>query len=231
MLGKDPDRKHKEIGYIWIMEEIPKQCSLKKPLKRKRNGTQKYEKLYISTSLGSLAEKKANRPPPKVIEFVEPGKQLKKKNLLSLGKRKQVEIKSRSTREDLNELEFKSIARDVREFGVTGLSRKDRKKYEDWKAQSLGGKAPKGQKMPYPMLMRQIKRRKEQEQAQREREHAMGIFKKKPDIKSSASTRAPMGWWVDNSSKGLQASVGKFKAGVQHLSKADLHKITSKKKR
>ena len=24
--------------------------------------------------------------------------------------------------------------------GVTGLSRKDRKKYEDWKAQSLGGK-------------------------------------------------------------------------------------------
>ena len=40
-----------------------------------------------------------------------------------------------------------------------------------------------------------------------------------------------MGWWVDNSSKGLQASVGKFKAGVQRLSKADLHKITSKKKR
>ena len=24
--------------------------------------------------------------------------------------------------------------------GVTGLSRKDRRKYEDWKAQSLGGK-------------------------------------------------------------------------------------------
>ncbi|PFX16862.1 hypothetical protein AWC38_SpisGene18836 [Stylophora pistillata] len=85
--------------------------------------------------------------------------------------------------------------------------------------------------MPYPMLMRQIKRRKEREQEQREREHAMGIFKKKPDKKSSASTRAPMGWWVDNSCKGLQASVGKFKAGVQCLSKADLHKITSKKKR
>lgn len=30
-------------------------------------------------------------------------------------------------------------------------------------------KAPKGQKMPYPMLMRQIKRRKEQEKEQRER--------------------------------------------------------------
>ncbi|RMX58641.1 hypothetical protein pdam_00017976 [Pocillopora damicornis] len=191
---------------------------------------------------GSWTEKKANRPLPKVIEFVEPGKQLKKKKslppflqaqvLISLqGKRKQIEIKSKSTREDLDEFEFKSIAREVREFGVTGLSRKDRKKYEDWKAQSLGGKAPKGQKMPYPMLMRQIKRRKEREQEQREREHAMGIFKKKPDKKSSASTRAPMGWWVDNSSKGLQASVGKFKAGVQRLSKADLHKITSKKKR
>ena len=30
-------------------------------------------------------------------------------------------------------------------------------------------KAPKGQKMPYPMLMRQIKRRKEQEKEQRKR--------------------------------------------------------------
>lgn len=30
-------------------------------------------------------------------------------------------------------------------------------------------KAPKGQKMPYPMLMRQMKRRKEQEKEQRER--------------------------------------------------------------
>ena len=29
--------------------------------------------------------------------------------------------------------------------------------------------APKGQKMPYPMLMRQIKRRKEKEKEQRER--------------------------------------------------------------
>nr|XP_058958262.1 uncharacterized protein C1orf131 homolog isoform X1 [Pocillopora verrucosa] len=217
------------------MEQIPEKCTQKKLLKRKGDDTQEFKKSCISTSVGGLSgswtEKKANRPLPKVIEFVEPGKQLKKKKSLPPGKRKQIEIKSKSTREDLDEFEFKSIAREVREFGVTGLSRKDRKKYEDWKAQSLGGKAPKGQKMPYPMLMRQIKRRKEREQEQREREHAMGIFKKKPDKKSSASTRAPMGWWVDNSSKGLQASVGKFKAGVQRLSKADLHKITSKKKR
>lgn len=41
--------------------------------------------------------------------------------------------------------------------------------------------------------------------------------------------RASIGRWVDNSSKGLQASVGKYKAGVQRLSKADLHKITSTK--
>jgi len=84
--------------------------------------------------------------------------------------------------------------------------------------------------MPYPMLMRQIKRRKEKEKEQREREHAMGIFKKKTeDKKQSGSTRASIGRWVDNSSKGLQASVGKYKAGVQRLSKADLHKITSTK--
>lgn len=43
------------------------------------------------------------------------------------------------------------------------------------------------------------------------------------------TNRASIGRWVDNSSKGLQASVGKYKAGVQCLSKADLHKITSTK--
>lgn len=53
-------------------------------------------------------------------------------------------------------------------IGMTGFSRSERKKYEDQKALSLGGKAPKGQKMPYPMLMQRIKRRKEQEREQRE---------------------------------------------------------------
>ena len=42
--------------------------------------------------------------------------------------------------------------------------------------------------------------------------------------------RASQGRWVDNSSKGLEASVGKFKAGVQRLSKADLRKIKSTKR-
>lgn len=174
----------------------------------------------------------SRRPPPKVIEFVEPGKQRReKKAVWPPVKRKRVHDKNKSSRQDLDEFEFQSIAREVKEFGITGLGRKEKKKYEDWKAQSLGGKAPKGQKMPYPMLMRQIKRRKEKEKEQREREHAMGIFKKKTDKKQSASTRASIGRWVDNSSKGLQASVGKYKAGVQRLSKADLCKITSTKKR
>lgn len=171
----------------------------------------------------------ASRPSPKVIEFVEPGKQRReRKGMRPQVKRKRVHEKNKSSRQDLDEFEFQSISREVKEFGITGLSRKEKKKYEDWKAQSLGGKAPKGQKMPYPMLMRQIKRRKEKEKEQREREHAMGIFKKKTD-KKHASTRASIGRWVDNSSKGLKASVGKYKAGVQRLSKADLHKITSTK--
>lgn len=170
------------------------------------------------------------RFPPKVIEFVEPGKERRKTKAGAPVKRKYLKNKSKSSRQDPEEYEFQSIAREVKEFGVTGLSRKERKKYEDQKAQALGGKAPKGQKMPYPMLIRQIKRRKEREKEQKEREHAMGIFKKKTDKNKKASTRASLGRWVDNSSKGLQATVGKFKAGVQRLSKADLHKIKSTKR-
>ncbi|CAH3167280.1 unnamed protein product [Porites lobata] len=180
-------------------------------------------------SQGTIARK---CPPPKVIEFVEPGKQRKKTKAgppLSI-KRKQLKDKDKPSRQHLDEIDFQSIAREVKEFGVTGLSRKERRKYEDQKAQALGGKVPKGQKMPYPMLMRQMKRRKEQEKEQREREHAMGIFKKKPDKSKKASTRSSLGRWVDNSSKGFEASVGKFKAGVQRLSKADLRKIKSTKR-
>ncbi|CAH3015535.1 unnamed protein product [Porites evermanni] len=178
-------------------------------------------------SQGNIARK---RPPPKVIEFVEPGKQRKKTKAGPPIERKQSKDKDKPSRQDLDEIDFQSIAREVKEFGITGLSRKERRKYEDQKAQALGGKAPKGQKMPYPMLMRQIKRRKEQEKEQRERENAMGIFKKKPDKSKKASTRSSLGRWVDNSSKGLEASVGKFKAGVQRLSKADLRKIKSTKR-
>lgn len=177
-------------------------------------------------SQGNIARK---RPPPKVIEFVEPGKQRKKGKAPSI-KRKQLKNKDKPSSQDLDDIDFQSIAREVKEFGITGLSRKERRKYEDQKAQALGGKAPKGQKMPYPMLMRQIKRRKEQGKEQREREHAMGIFKKKPDKSKKAPTRSSLGRWVDNSSKGLEASVGKFKAGVQRLSKADLRKIKSTKR-
>jgi len=177
----------------------------------------------------SLRGKVPSRPPPKVIEFIEPGKQRTHEKAVPSVKRKQLKAKNKSS-QDLDEYEFQSIAREVREFGVTGLSRKEKRKYEEQKVQALGGKAPKGLKMPYPMLMRQIKRRKEREKEQRDREHAMGIFKKKIDKKQNAPTRASIGRWVDNSSNGLQASVGKFKAGVQRLSKADLRKIKTSKR-
>ncbi|XP_068709675.1 uncharacterized protein C1orf131 homolog isoform X2 [Montipora foliosa] len=163
---------------------------------------------------------------PKVIEFIEPGKEFKIK-------KRQFNYKAdnKLSSQDPNGFEFSSIAREVREFGVSGFSRTEKKKYEDQKAQALGGKAPKRQKMPYPMLMRQIKKRKEQEKEQREREQAMGIFTKKPGKKKKdPNRRAFVGRWMDNSSKGLEASVGNFKAGVKCLTKADLGKMKSTKR-
>ena len=138
---------------------------------------------------------------PEVTVFEEPGR---KRSKLST-KNSQLQDKtgsnvgtSRSNNTDAeNDLDFKNIAKEVREFGVSGLSKKDKKKYMQEKAQALGARKPKGQKIPYPILQRALKVRKEREAKQMEHEKSMGIFRKKKKQSKKSDIKGSVGRWVE----------------------------------
>lgn len=128
-----------------------------------------------------------------VVVFQEPGKKSRtdKDNVKSKWK------KRKSNRDEKEKEDFKSIFQDVKEFGVTGFSKKDRKKYEEKKAQELGARKPKGQKVPYPILQYAVKVRKEREKERIEMDKAMGIFNKKKKERKDRKKSAHGGWWVN----------------------------------
>ena len=129
-----------------------------------------------------------------VVVFEEPGKKSRKaqksSNFLS--------NKGPGRKDsDQDEFDFNSIFDDVKSLGVTGFSKKERKKLEAEKMQSLGARKPKGEKMPYPLLQKLAKKRQEKEKKRLEMEKSMGIItKKKKDIRNSKS-KTSLGWWTD----------------------------------
>lgn len=143
------------------------------------------------TSAGNptVGSKGKKRPPPTVIVFEEPGKKKKSESADDKGNMRKGNKRERDREDDSeDETDFISIAEEVKEFGMTGFSRKDRKKYEQQRAQSLGAKAPKGLKMPYKIVMYASKVRKQREIEDREQKREMGIFvKKKEETKSDTS--------------------------------------------
>ena len=127
------------------------------------------------------------RKPVEVVVFEEPGRKSKTNR-----KRLHDEKDKLTEKED-----FKALFNDVKEFGITGLSKKERRKIEDEKAQSLGARKQKGQKIPYPILQYSIKVRREREKQKEELEKEMGIFKKKKKVKNESKSAGQGGWWKD----------------------------------
>ncbi|KAK2566213.1 hypothetical protein P5673_009680 [Acropora cervicornis] len=80
---------------------------------------------------GFLNNKNLTCPAPKVIEFIEPGKEKAQVKV------RRIQLKKKSPRKIPEDFDFRAIAREVTEFGMTGFSRSERKKYEDQKALSL----------------------------------------------------------------------------------------------
>eukprot|EP00794_Sanderia_malayensis_P007245 gene7245-8053_t len=133
--------------------------------------------------------KRPTRKPVEVVEFTEPGKNRSQR---PGRKRKLKDNKMEDKKED-----FASIFDDVKEFGITGLSKRERKKIYDQKMQSLGAKKQKGQKTPYPILQKALKIRREREKQQEELEKEMGMFTKKKKAKTEKKSIGHGGWWKD----------------------------------
>ena len=137
-------------------------------------------------------ERQAKRKPVEVIVFEEPSKK-------SRLQRQSSDVSKGSTKRENspNEQDFKSIFEDVRSLGVTGFSKKERKKMEEQKMQSLGARKQKGQKVPYPILQQVIKKKQEKEKERQEMEKAMGIFTKKKKSSKTSKDKTSLGWWSD----------------------------------
>ena len=163
---------------------------------------------------------------PKIVVFEEP-KKTKQVNRDTLLKRKRKLNSPDNNDEDVDE-DFVSVAREVKEFGVTGFTKKEQKRNKQSYAEYLGARKLKNQKVPYPILMERRKKQREKDVKKRELEQAMGIFKKKDKSDNdSVSKKLNLGHWVDKSN-----AVGKLsKRDVSmHIKKSEILKVQRTKK-
>lgn len=161
--------------------------------------------------------RKTKRRAIEVVVFEEPGKKSRKE-----GKSEDAStiVEGRNIKTD--DYDFKSVFEDVKSLGLTGFSKRERKKLEEQRMQSLGARKPKGQKVPYPVLQQVIKSRQEKDKNRIEMEKAMGVFtKKKKDAKGNKS-KGVGGWWTDNPIK-IERTSNNF-----NLKKADINAIKKK---
>jgi len=98
---------------------------------------------------------------------------------------------------DQSEYDFKAIFDEVKNLGVTGFSKKEKKKLEEQRLQSLGARRPKNQKVPYPILQKIAKKKQERDEKRYEMEKAMGIVTKKKKESKSSKNKTSYGWWTD----------------------------------
>ena len=159
---------------------------------------------------------------PKVIVFEEP----KKTKQIDQDKLRRKRRLDKSNEEDDND--FVTVAREIKDFGATGFTKKEQKKNKQSYAEYLGAKKQKNEKVPYPILMERRKKQKEKEAKNREMEEAMGIFKKrKRSDDENLSKKMNLGHWVDKST-----IVGKLKKKdvSMKIKKSEILKVQRSKK-
>ncbi|XP_054789549.1 uncharacterized protein LOC129295099 [Prosopis cineraria] len=110
------------------------------------------------------------------------------------------------------EMDIRKIMKDVENFGYSHMSWKERKKIEDRKVVSLGGKAPKQQRLPLSVARLRMKKQKEREQQMLQERLILGQFGGKlgGSSKRSVGKRRP-------EERGLKSSEGRFKNGVLNV--------------
>ena len=159
-----------------------------------------------------------NRREPKVIVFRETNRALKSFSNKSL-KRKLQNTDQNVNNEETN---FVTIAREVKEFGITGFTKKEQKKSMQRYAEHLGARKFKAQKVPYKMLMERKKTKAEKEKKIQSMERSMGVFRKKrKEDNVKLTQKLNLGRWVDKS------SIGNFsKNNMVKVKKNDIKKYT-----
>ncbi|KAK7340851.1 hypothetical protein VNO77_21566 [Canavalia gladiata] len=113
------------------------------------------------------------------------------------------------------EMDIRKIMKDVENFSYSHMTWKERKKIENRKVVSLGGKPPKNQRLPLSVARPMMKKQKEREQKMLQERLILGQFGGKFGNTSKRSTGKHK-----HENKGLKLSEGRFKNGildVKHL--------------
>ncbi|KAK7369352.1 hypothetical protein VNO80_11389 [Phaseolus coccineus] len=110
------------------------------------------------------------------------------------------------------EMDIRKIMKDVENFSYSHMTWKERKKIEDRNIVSLGGKAPKNQRLPLSVARPMMKKQKEREQKMLEERLIMGQFGGKL---GGSSTRSAGKHKSEN--KGLKLSEGHFRNGILNV--------------
>ncbi|KAK7308841.1 hypothetical protein RJT34_05115 [Clitoria ternatea] len=113
------------------------------------------------------------------------------------------------------EMDIRKIMKDVENFSYSHMTWKECKKIEDRKVVSLGGKAPKNQRLPLSVARPRMKKQKEREQKMLQERLILGQFGGKigGSSKRLAGKHKP-------ENRGLKSGEGRFKNGildVKHL--------------
>ncbi|MED6155801.1 hypothetical protein PIB30_008703 [Stylosanthes scabra] len=116
------------------------------------------------------------------------------------------------------EMDIRKIMKEVENFSYSHMTWKERKKIENQKVVSLGGKPPKKQKLPLSVARPTLKKQKEREQKMLQERLILGQF----GGKHSGSSKKPAGKHKAED-RGLRSSEGHFRNGildVRHLLKS-----------
>uniref|UniRef100_A0A2N9FXK1 Uncharacterized protein n=1 Tax=Fagus sylvatica TaxID=28930 RepID=A0A2N9FXK1_FAGSY len=107
------------------------------------------------------------------------------------------------------EMDFKSILKDIELFSSSHMTWKERKEVENRKVVALGGKPPKKQRLPLSVARPMMKKQKEREQKMLEERLILGRF----GGKSGGSAKRSMGRRKPED-RVLKTSEGHFRNGV-----------------
>lgn len=118
-------------------------------------------------------------------------------------------------------IDLEKARHDVYRFGITGFDKEKAESAKEDLAIKLGAKPPKRKYMNYKELIEETKKRKLEELEEKKRNQKMGTIPKRNSKKLRKKNK--------KSIKNLNCQIGKYKDGIQFISKHDIEKIKRKK--
>ncbi|XP_064649458.1 uncharacterized protein C1orf131 homolog [Lineus longissimus] len=156
---------------------------------------------------------KQNERSVEVVVFEE-GRSSKKRKLGALSE----EANEETTEVDQSaKFNMRKARHDVQKLGITGFVKKEKKKAERMLVIKLGARPPRKNHIPYKTYMEQQRQKKDDEKKKREMDRIMGLKVKSRKGMRHKKGKGDLGF--------IDGQVGRFRGGVQTLTKDQIDKI------